>query len=232
MQKILLLLFLIIFAFTCNKKDKDIISLNENAFSTAIPGLYVREKPSTSANIVGLLKYNTNLVIIGYSQNEENINGVKAPWAKIKIDNANYDQTIEGWVFSGLISKDKPIANKDLINDNKKDISSIIRLLDKTIRIDLVPPGLGTLFFTGKSIIRDNRFIQIDVSVGDQESKIDEIEYVNDSVVLKIKQEIYDSKEYKVLKTNFYKCIISKQLLLDIYNDNSKVSQFKCDSLK
>lgn len=232
MKKILILLITIILSLLFNEKSNSQQALNERSYSTAISGLYVRKEPSSKADAIVLLKYNTLFTILEYSKTEETIGKIKAPWLRIKV--INQRQTITGWVFGGFTIKNEPVKNSDLINNGKNDFLTIIKLLDQTCRLLLMPGPIGYLYFTGDRVIKENSFIQIDVPIGGIESKIEKIEYKNDSVILKIKRNTYneDSIDSKISKTEFFKCNIPKKTVLDIYNKKKKDPEINCDLIK
>ncbi len=227
MKKILIIAAIVLLNFSFNEKANTEEKFDEKAYSTAISGLYVRETPSAKAKALGLIKYNTKFTILEYSKTEETIGAIKAPWIKIKvISEKKYDlQNIEGWVFGGFIDKNEPIKNSELINSEKYDFATIVKLLDNTCKILLIPGPIANLYFTGDKVIRDNNFIYVEVPAGDKESYIEKIEYNKDICTLTIKHE---SLENNINKTQFFKCNIPKKIVIDIYNKKIKDQKIEC----
>lgn len=212
--------------------------LNKKAYSKAISGLYLRKAPSAKSEAIALIKYNTNLIILEYSKTEETISGIKAPWIKIKVEGQYQYEEIEGWVFGGFIDKKEPIKNSELINDEKYDLNTVVKLLDKQVYILLVvgESPITNLYFSGNKVIKDNSFIYNEDGSGGQGSFIENIEYKKDSVILKIKRELGEETvdDYKITQTDFFKCSIPKKTVLDIYNNRIKDQnqEVKCVLIK
>ena len=226
MKKLLIIITMIALSFIFSNKGNTEQILNEKLYSTAIPGLYVRKMPSTKAEAIGLIKYNTELTVLEYSQTEETINGVKAPWIKIKSADEPFYDGIEGWIFGGFTSKTIPLKNKDLINTDKYDVSTTIKLIDKTFRVYL-SPLIGYLIFRGEKNITDKMFFYIDVPVGGRDSDIEKIDYKSNALILTIKHSNEDEEG-----TMFYSCKIPKESILDGYNEKVEEPEIKCVLIK
>lgn len=241
MKKILTIAAFFLLSFLFYGTGSTEQKLQEIVYSKAISGLYVRKAPSAKAESIALIKYNTSLIISEYSKTEEIISGIKAPWIKIKAGSVETYDLIEGWVFGGFVDKKEPIQNSEIINEEKTDFSTVVRLLDKSIYIFLMngESPITNLYFSGNKVIKNNSFIYNEDGSGGAGSFIENIEYKKDLVIIKIKHELGEESGdekigYKITKTEFFKCNIPKKTLLDIYNKKNKdqIPEIKCILIK
>ena len=90
----------------CNEKPAS----QENAgppiigkkFVTAPSGLRMRREPNTASERMRLIPLGSEVGIVSYSEQTETIDGVEAPWARVRFEG------ITGWVYSGFLSLEKP----------------------------------------------------------------------------------------------------------------------------
>lgn len=63
-----------------------------------IDNLSIRESPSLTANKIGRYEKRTEITLYGKSEKEEEIDGIKSYWYKVKLNDDSY-----GWVFGGYV---------------------------------------------------------------------------------------------------------------------------------
>lgn len=63
-----------------------------------IDNLSIRESPSLTANKIGRYDKRTEITLYGKSEKEEEIDGIKSYWYKVKLNDDSY-----GWVFGGYV---------------------------------------------------------------------------------------------------------------------------------
>ena len=63
----------------------------------------LRDKPSTSANSLGLLEAGTHVLVNARTVDQETIQGLTAHWYAVSVDVGAYENPMDGWVFGALL---------------------------------------------------------------------------------------------------------------------------------
>jgi hypothetical protein len=71
-------------------------------YVTAKQGLNIRPEPGKGSIVIVKMPHGAQIEILEYSKEEEEIDGNKAPWAKVKY------KKYTGWAFSLYLSKEQP----------------------------------------------------------------------------------------------------------------------------
>ena len=71
-------------------------------FVTAKQGLNIRPEPGKGSIVIVKMPLGAQVDVLEYSKEEDEIDGNKAPWAKLKY------KKYTGWAFSYYLSKDAP----------------------------------------------------------------------------------------------------------------------------
>jgi len=94
----LLLLFILCSTFSVQAADRELGKF----FVTAKQGLNIRPEPGKGSIVIVKMPHGAPVDILEYSKEEDEIEGNKAPWAKLKY------KKYTGWAFSHYLSKEAP----------------------------------------------------------------------------------------------------------------------------
>jgi uncharacterized protein YgiM (DUF1202 family) len=105
-QKILTLAFILLSSLLFSEEAKKEKS-NEPSQSlgkhyiTAKLGLNIRSEPNKTGVVIVKMPLGAEVNVLEYSQNEDEVEGIKSKWAKLKY------KKYTGWAFAGFISKER-----------------------------------------------------------------------------------------------------------------------------
>jgi hypothetical protein len=71
-------------------------------FVTAKQGLNIRPEPGKGSIVIVKMPHGAQVEVLEYSKEEDEIDGNKAPWVKLKY------KKYTGWAFSQYLSKESP----------------------------------------------------------------------------------------------------------------------------
>jgi hypothetical protein len=120
MKKIIFFVCIIFLLVSCAKKrndaivqENDVSSIHDEAevlqaddeskphamYVNSKDGLRVRDMPGVAGNILDVLPHKSKIVIVGKSEQEDNIDGITGCWYSMKMDE------LQGWVFGGYLKE-------------------------------------------------------------------------------------------------------------------------------
>ncbi len=114
----LLIIIAIIFIFSCKNESPQNFQMEKTDYLSWVNNLRIRQKPSLTSKVIGMLKKGEEVIIINDDENkkmdkfekylEVKLSGenVRSHWIKIKTTN-----NIIGWVFKGALSNISYINN-------------------------------------------------------------------------------------------------------------------------
>ncbi|MDX1961409.1 MAG: SH3 domain-containing protein [Leptospiraceae bacterium] len=102
--KNLFLLFLLFSNLLLSEEAKKEKPAETNAglgkqYITAKQGLNIRSEPNKAGVVIVKMPFNAEVNVLAYSENEDEIEGIKSKWVKLKY------KKYTGWAFGGFVSK-------------------------------------------------------------------------------------------------------------------------------
>jgi hypothetical protein len=101
-SKVRIVLTFIILFFLCTTSVSAGDRETGKFYVTAKQGLNIRPEPGKGSIVIVKMPHASQVEILEYSKEEDEIDGNKAPWAKLKY------KKYTGWAFSHYLSKEAP----------------------------------------------------------------------------------------------------------------------------